>query len=133
MSAARPPIQPLQQDERGTIRFRQNKLVNALLEHGQRTGFGLNELSQIEADPLDRMQLAQLIGYSLSGYGSLSYVTDDEFNAARAMHDEGLSEDKARIAALETELLALRRALREPMARLFGVCPDDLCDFGSAK
>lgn len=126
MNTTRPPIQPLQEDERGVLRFRENKLVRALLDHGQRTGLGLNELHMLDVDPLDRMQLAQLIGYSLDGYGSLSYVTDDEFNAARAMHDDQIPEDKARIATLEAELVAVRQALREPMARLFGVHPDDL-------
>lgn len=120
------PIQPLALDGKGTIRFQKNTLVNALLEHGTATGFGLNELARIEADPTDRMQLAQLIGYSLSGYGTLGYVTDDEYKAAATMYDEGLTEDKARIAALEIELIALRSALREPMARLFGMHPDDL-------
>lgn len=126
MTTTRPPIQPLEEDERGVLRFRENKLVSALLDHGQRTGLGLNELHMLDADPLDRMQLAQLIGYSLSGYGSLSYVTDDEYNAAQAMHAEQQSEDKARIATLEAELTAVRQALRAPMARLFGIHPDDL-------
>lgn len=120
------PIQPLVLDSQVVLRFQENKLVQALLKHGQETGLGLNELARIEADPADRMQLAQLIGYSLSGYGGLSYVTDDEYKAAATMYDDGLTEDKARIAALETELVALRAALREPMARLFGVHPDDL-------
>jgi hypothetical protein len=122
----RHPIQPLILDSHGVLRFKKNPLVDMLLEHGQRTGLGLNELARVEAAPEDRMQLAQLIGYSLEGYGSLGYVTDDEYKAAAAMHDDELSEDKARIAVLETELIALRAALREPMARLFGVHPDDL-------
>ncbi len=40
----------------------------------------------------DRMQLAQLVGYSVSGYGSLDYVTERSRNAAdkralKAMED----------------------------------------------
>ena len=31
------------------------------------------------------MQLAQLIGYSLSGYSELSYVDDDSYGAAEKM------------------------------------------------
>lgn len=125
MSASN-PIQPLAKDERGTLRFKANVLVNALLEHGQKTGLGLNELHQLDATADDRMQLAQLIGYSLDGYGTLSYVTDDSYNAARTMVDEGLSEKDARIASLEIELIALRSALRDPIARLYGIHPDDL-------
>ena len=120
------PIQPLALDAHGVLRFQANVLVKSLLDHGSDTGCGMNELALIDATPADKMQLAQLIGYSLDGFGTLGYVTDDEYKAAAKMHDEGLSEDKARIAALEIELVALRSALREPMARLFGVHPDDL-------
>lgn len=123
------PIQPLAKDEQGVLRSKANALVNALLEHGQATGLGLNELAckypgAEHAD--DRQQLAQLIGYSLSGYGELGYVSDDAYGAAAAMADEGLSEKDARIAHLEHELFMVRSALREPIARLFGVHPDDL-------
>ncbi|ELY4307208.1 hypothetical protein SMZ19_003863 [Cronobacter sakazakii] len=38
-----------------------------------------------EFDAEDRMQLAQLIGYSLSGYGSLSYVSDESYARAASM------------------------------------------------
>lgn len=125
------PIQPLETDADGILRFKRNMLVNALLEHGQATGFGLNELAikmhWTEGYADDWRQLAQLIGYSLSGCGSLSYVDDATYNAAAAMADDAsLTEEMARIATLEEELSVLRAALREPMARLFGIHPDDL-------
>ena len=123
------PIQPLVRDPQGVLRFKANALVNALLEHGQATGLGLNELAhkfcEAEHDD-DRQQLAQLIGYSLRGYGELGFVSDDAYGAAAVMADEGLSEKDARIAHLEHELFMVRSALREPIARLFGVHPDDL-------
>ena len=40
------PIQPLAKDAQGTLRFKENQLVRALLDHGQETGFGLNELAR---------------------------------------------------------------------------------------
>ena len=128
-STMKNPIQPLTSDSQGVLRFKANALVNALLEHGQATGLGLNELAHKfcgaeHAD--DRQQLAQLIGYSLSGYGELGYVSDDAYRAAAVMADEGLSEQDARIASLEHELFMVRSALREPIARLFDIHPDDL-------
>jgi hypothetical protein len=127
------PMQPLAKDRRGVVRFKENTLVNALLEHGQRTGLGLNELAgkyRDEAHTDDWRQLAQLIGYSLSGYGELSYVDDHTYETAAAMADDStLTEDKARIAALEAEIAVLREAaeaLRGPVAVLLGMHPDDL-------
>jgi len=123
------PIQPLAKDVHGTLRFKANVLVNALLEHGQSTGLGLNELARkfdTQEHSDDWQQLAQLIGYSLSGFGELSYVSDDAYGAASTMADEGLSEKDARIAHLEHELFMLRSTLRDPIARLYGLHPDDL-------
>ena len=123
------PIQPLVKDTQGVLRFKANALVNALLEHGQATGLGLNELAHKFCDAEhadDRQQLAQLIGYSLGGYGELGYVSDDAYRAAAIMADENLSEKDARIAQLEHELFMVRSALREPVAQLFGIHPDDL-------
>lgn len=76
------PMQPVVVDESGIHRFKSNKCVEALLEHGQKTGFGLNELTLHGHTPEDQMQLAQLIGYSVSGYGDLSYVTDASYDLA---------------------------------------------------
>lgn len=123
------PIQPLEKDAQGVLRFKENILIRALLDHGRATGLGLNELALKFNKPEhvdDWQQLAQLIGYSLSGYGELSYVNDDAYGAAATMADEGLSEKDARIAHLEHELFMVRSSLREPVARLYGLHPDDL-------
>lgn len=54
------------------LRFRMNKLVNRLVEEAG-NGKGLNYVAGLEASVEDKAQLAQLIGYSVSGYESLSY------------------------------------------------------------
>jgi glutathione S-transferase len=117
------PIQPLIKDDHGTLRFKKNAIVEYLLDQ---SGIDLNALAGVAFSDEDRQQFAQLIGYSLSGYGELYYVSDDAYGAAETIAEQGLSEDKARIEYLEGELLALRTALREPMSRLFGIHPDDL-------
>ena len=122
------PIQPLE-DHGGIIRFKENKIVSHLLEHGRKTGCGLNELACMNFSKEDHMQLAQLIGYSLSGYSELSYVDDDSYSAAVLM-TKGKDEKDAKIEVLEEEIAALRKQLRKPMARLFGVHPDDLTKNG---
>ena len=83
-AAQRKPLTPMQPlvDVNGVTRFKKNGVVDALYEHGVKTGFGLNELHCMDFSDEDRMQFAQLIGYSLSGYGELSYVTDDAYEAA---------------------------------------------------
>ncbi len=80
------PDQPVELDPEGVARFKENKLVRMLLNHGRATGLGLNELAMQtyhkEEYRDDWNQLAQLIGYSVSGYGDLSYA--DEERVARA-------------------------------------------------
>lgn len=117
------PIQPIEKDDAGVFRFKENKIVLYLLVHG---GINMNDLAVQNFPDEDSVQFAQLIGYSLSGYSELSYVSDDDYGAAAKMAEEGMTEDKARITHLEEELKALRESLRQPMARLFGVHPDDL-------
>lgn len=117
------PIQPLSKDEHGTLRFKKNKIVEFLLEHG---GFDMNSIASMDFSNEDRQQFAQLIGYSLSGYGELSYVDDDAYSTAAEMKESGLTEDKAKIKVLEEELAAIRKGLRDPVARLFGIHPSDL-------
>lgn len=119
------PIQPIEKTK-GVARFKENKIVSYLLEVGQRNGAGLNELAAMPFSQEDRTQLAQLIGYSLSGFSELNYVSDDDYKAAAEMEAGQKNEDQARIATLEKELKAIRKGLRAPVARLFGIHPDDL-------
>lgn len=78
------PMQPLVIDAHGTLRFKENPIVRTLLDYATEHGYGLNEMALDDFDAEDRMQLAQLIGYSLSGYGDLSYVTDESYDRASA-------------------------------------------------
>ncbi|MNF25504.1 hypothetical protein D3C85_113630 [compost metagenome] len=82
-----------------------NKIVCHLLNHG---GITWDDLAALDFSVEDREQFSQLIGYSLSGFGELSYVRNDTYEAAAKMAEFGLSETQARIAHLEGELL--RRA-----------------------
>lgn len=52
----RHPIQPLAVDEQGVLRFQSNRLVSALLDHGQETGLGLRErfAAALEAETVAR-------------------------------------------------------------------------------
>ena len=78
------PMQPIVIDAHGTLRFKENPIVRALLDYATEHGYGLNEIALEEFDAEDQMQLAKLIGYSLSGYGTLSYVTDESYERAAA-------------------------------------------------
>ena len=80
------PMQPINAKEEGVppyrnmvARFRPTKLVQYLLDRNGK--IGLNELAiysqthDVSAD--DQMQFAMLIGYSVGGFGDLSYVDDE--------------------------------------------------------
>ena len=117
------PMQPLVSDQYGAVRFKRNAIVEHLLRCG---GIDLNAIARLPFDDRDREQFAQLIGYSVSVFGSLSYSRPDIVAAADRMAETGESAEAARIAALQQEIDALRDALREPMARLFAIHPDNL-------
>jgi hypothetical protein len=71
------PMQPIMWVG-NTIRFKANNIVRYLIDHGS---ISLNNIAVLASDPAngftkqDQMQLAQLIGYSVSGYGDLSYAS----------------------------------------------------------
>jgi hypothetical protein len=66
------PLQPIEWDGHGVIRFRENRIVRKLLDEGP---FDMNDIARFEGITDDeRSQFAQLIGYSVSGYGDLSYA-----------------------------------------------------------
>jgi hypothetical protein len=73
---SRHPLQPLETDQQGRLRFKRNAIVDHLAR-GK-----LNDLAMMDFPQEDWEQLAQLIGYSLAGFGTLSYVSDATYNAA---------------------------------------------------
>ena len=80
------PIQALYLDEHGTVRFKANKIVKFLLDNG---GIDMNQLACQGFSQEDSVQFAQLIGYSLGGFSSLSYVDDDTYYAAEKVARDG--------------------------------------------
>lgn len=88
--------QPVQPVEGGSVlRFRANAIVKYLSDLCTQKGLcDMNQLAILPFSREDRVQFAQLIGYSVSGFTSLPYVTDEDIERAndevRALteHDE---------------------------------------------
>ena len=72
------PMQPIE-DAGGFLRFKANAIVQHLLS--THLSCDLNKLSRMDFTDEDRMQFAQLIGYSVGGYADLSYVSDESYEA----------------------------------------------------
>jgi hypothetical protein len=84
------PMQPIALDERGVARFKENAIIQWLFETGK---LNLNEIALMRFDDEDRMQLAQLLGYSVSGFGDLSYADPEVVAAADKIVEEMINED----------------------------------------
>ncbi len=117
------PIQPLGDDGKGVVRFKANAIVQHLLDNGPHD---MNNIAMGNFSQEDREQFAQLIGYSQSGFGELSYVSDETYSAAAFMHDKGLDEKDARIAYLEAALDKVREGIKIIAPEVFKIHPDDL-------
>jgi len=89
----RNPMQPIVIDESGAARFKENKIVRWLFSSGK---LSLSDIAVMPFDDDDRMQIAQLIGYSLTGYGGLSYVSRESIDEAE--------EEKHRVLARQEAL-----------------------------
>lgn len=78
------PMQYTCDDEHGTRRFVANPIVQYLLDMGP---FDMNHLAKMHRlfSAADYEQFAQLIGYSLSGFLDLSYVSDETAEEVRAI------------------------------------------------
>jgi hypothetical protein len=120
------PIQPTYLTDTGVLRFKPNAIVRHLLDNGP---FDMNKIAILDFSREDQEQFAQLIGYSLSGFGDLSYVSNEVFEAADAMSsDESLGELQARNNYLREKIKALQEQMRDPVAMLYDIHPDDLTD-----
>lgn len=120
---AKHPLQPIELDERNTPRFKVNKIVQFLLDT---SSFDLNNIAIMSFSDEDREQFSQLIGYSLSGFGELSYVSDETYETACRMHDLGETETQARITYLENFVRSIKDMLKQGVSELYGIHPDDL-------
>lgn len=82
------PRQAIEWDGHGVVRFRSNPLVRWLLDQ---VPMALNKTAVLashegeEVTDEDHAQLAQLMGYSVSGWGGLSYVSEEEAEACDAI------------------------------------------------
>lgn len=84
MSDPKHPHQPIV-TVGGVTRFKRNAIVCALVEAGRRgTRLDLNHIATMDFFAEDRVQFAELIGYSVCGLGELSYVSDGAYAEATA-------------------------------------------------
>jgi hypothetical protein len=83
------PMQPVILDDAGVVRFKKNKIVCALLDTGK---LNMNDLAVLDFPEEDRIQFAQLIGYSVSGAGDLRYMPADLIAEADKQAEKLLAE-----------------------------------------
>ncbi len=88
-SAQGHPMQPLLKDKHGVIRFKENQIVRHLLD--THPTCDLYDLESMGFSDDDYQQFAQLIGYSLSGYGDLGYVSDANYEAAESSMPDSIA------------------------------------------
>ena len=74
------PLQPLIKQD-GILRFKANTIIVWLFESGR---LNLNDIAILPFPAEDHEQLAQLLGYSVSGFEELSYVTEATYAAVEA-------------------------------------------------
>jgi len=117
------PIQPLEKDKHDRLRFKRNEIVCKLLEEGP---FDMNAIARWDVSRDDRIQFAQLIGYSLGGFGELSYVDDETYGSAQRMVEDQQDELHARLEQIQERLDSVKDQIREGIAELFEKHPSDL-------
>ena len=120
-------IQPLERDKHGVIRFKENTIVSALLDAATKAGvMDLNKIAMMNFPREEHEHFAQLIGYSLSGFSDLSYASEETYAIAERIFHTGTSQTEAENAYLKEKLDKLKAALKEPIADLYDIHPDDL-------
>lgn len=118
------PVQRVKPDIHGRPRFVENAVVQYLLDNAYtKTGekIDMNTLAMQQFPQEDRVQFAQLIGYSVDGFSTLSYVDEATLYAATHQSNANAAGDYH-----EKLVKMLRKKLRKPIAELFEIHPDDL-------
>lgn len=111
------PMQPLVWDK-DVIRFKRNAIVRFLLDAGP---FDLNQIALMPFSDEDRAQFAQLIGYSVSGWGELGYCTEQQIEEADHAAEEGMRMQKP--PEQTTKLAGGLGSWTEEKERLYGNPP----------
>lgn len=83
------PMQPIEVDKQGVVRFKANAIIRWLCDSGK---LDLNEIAIMPFSNEDHMQIAQLLGYSISGFGDLSYADKRTVAAADLLADKLIAE-----------------------------------------
>lgn len=110
------PIQPLELDAKGVLRFKKNRILECCVEQSNLSK--LTAMFDRDEYKDDWNQLAQVIGYSHSG--APSYLTEETWQAALKMHKEGKSELQARYEALRDEVARLEDRIARATKALVG-------------
>lgn len=97
------PIQPIKDG-----RFVSNKIVEYLLEVAS---VDLNDIAIMPFSEQERIQFAQLIGYSLGEFSELSYTDSETYMAAEEI-ENGKNELEARNMTLRKQLSQIRNGLK---------------------
>ena len=84
-------MQPIIIDEAGTARFHRNEIVRFLLDAGP---YDMNKLTGMPFSREDWEQFAQLIGYSVSGFGELPYASNEAVVKADSVVEALLAKKK---------------------------------------
>jgi hypothetical protein len=90
------PMQPVQLDDKGVVRFRGNKIVSMLL---QTSKLDLNDLDMMMQEDIvsqeDYTHLMQLIGYSVDGYAELDSSPEELVQVADTLAERLVPKRKA--------------------------------------
>lgn len=93
-------------------------IVRDMLDHSTPLGFDMNRIAMANYDRADRVQFAQLIGYSVAGFSDLqSYVSDEDYAVAEqkieTRNNASLTEQlEARNLVLKSALKDLQQGIR---------------------
>lgn len=123
------PIQPLEYDEHGTLRYKRNQIVCDLLDKAGAHGLDLNAIATKGYTQDDQAQLAQLIGYSHGGAQDLSYFPRRISRDSYLMFTKSISEEEARVQNLDLVVTQVKELVSESMSVLYGLHPEDIRDF----
>ena len=96
------PFQPIKDG-----RFVPNRIVELLLETSTHN---MNSLALEDFTDEERTQFAQLIGYSVGGFMSLSYVSNEDYEVAASLSSTG-APDAVGLKAISDRLAEERRGV----------------------